>query len=163
MQEKIRKIEKRVEELFNEADIKYCGKKYFFNTHIKKVKELALKIAENHKVDREVVVLGSLLHDLGYIYEPSNHNNPIYAREIMEEFGVDDEVIKRVCKIVENHKKCEAPDIETRIVQLADKLSHLNIDFLRMIKKIKKDDFENWFNKKLKTLEICLKKNIKKL
>jgi len=32
-----------------------------------KVKELALKIAENHKVDREVVVLASLLHDIGYI------------------------------------------------------------------------------------------------
>ena len=100
-----------------------------------KVKELALKIAENHKVDKEVVVLDSLLHDIGYIYEPNNHENPIYARKIMEEFEIEDEIIKKVCKIIENHKKCGARDMKTRIVQLGDKISHLNIDFLRMMKK----------------------------
>ena len=81
----------------------------------------------------------------------------------MEEFEIEDEIIKKVCKIIENHKKCGARDMETRILQLADKISHLNIDFLRMMKKIKKDNFGDWFNKKLKTLEICLKKNIEKL
>jgi len=42
----------------------------------------------------------------------------------MEEFEIEDEIIKKVCKIIENHKKCGAQDMETRILQLADKISH---------------------------------------
>lgn len=168
MQEKIQKIENRVKELFDEADLRYCGEQYFFKYHITVVKGLALELAKNRPVDNEILTLACILHDIGYIYDPTNHTNPDYARKIMEEFNVEAGVKDKVCSCIAIHEKSE-PDAcaknlgisaEAGILQLADKLSHTNPNFLRMMKKNKKQDFEGWMLIKLKKLEMCLKENI---
>jgi len=160
MQKEIQKIESLVKRLFDEADIRYCGEKYFFNNHIDKVKKIALELTKNQKVDKQVILLSCILHDIGYIYNPNNHTDPSYAKKIMKEFCIDDNTIKKVCYCISNHEECTGNIIEARILQVADKLSHLEIGFLKMMKKIKGDYFINWLNTKLEKLELCLKKNI---
>lgn len=163
MQREIQEIEDRVERAFDKADIRYCGEKYFFNSHINKVKQIALELAKNQEADRRVVLLSSILHDIGYIHTPNNHTDPIHARKIMEEFNINNNVVEKVCYCISNHEKCNDGVLEARILQLADKVSHLDIKFLKMMKKVKRDRFADWLDIKLGRLEECLKKNIEKL
>lgn len=98
--------------------------------HIERVWKLSKKIAENEKVDSEVLQLGALLHDIA---DPKFHDGDEtlalkISRDFLESQLVAEEIIEKVLFIVQNisfKNRGEAPEnlsLELKIVQDADRL-----------------------------------------
>ena len=56
-------VKNKIEEYKNNSDDHYD----FWNEHIKYVYEESLKLADEYNADKEIVALGSLLHDIALI------------------------------------------------------------------------------------------------
>lgn len=98
--------------------------------HIERVWKLSKKIAENEKVDSEVLELGALLHDIA---DPKFHDGDEtlalkISRDFLESQDVSEEIIQKVLFIIQNisfKNRGEAPEnlpLELKIVQDADRL-----------------------------------------
>ena len=98
--------------------------------HIERVWKLSKKIAENEKVDSEVLELGALLHDIA---DPKFHDGDEtlalkISRDFLESQDVSEEIIGKVLFIIQNisfNNRGEAPEnlpLELKIVQDADRL-----------------------------------------
>ena len=98
--------------------------------HIERVWKLSKKIAENEKVDSEVLELGALLHDIA---DPKFHDGDEtlalkISRDYLESQDVSEEIIQKVLFIIQNisfKNRGEAPEnlpLELKIVQDADRL-----------------------------------------
>lgn len=95
--------------------------------HSSRVRDLALKIARKEGGGLFVIELASLLHDIDD-WKFSKANPTARARRLLEELGVAQETIRRVCHIIENvsFKGAGVRDRmktkEGKIVQDADRL-----------------------------------------
>lgn len=115
---------------FVKSELKYAegGHDWF---HIERVYNNTLLIAEQENVDKTVVILAALLHDIA---DPKFHNGdetigPKIACKFLFEQNVDDKVIEHVIAIIENMsfkntfetgKKFTSKELE--VVQDADRL-----------------------------------------
>jgi len=99
--------------------------------HVVRVRNTALKIAKEEKVDLYIVELASLLHDIAdhKFYDGDRTVGPKIAREFLENLGVDNKVIEHVINIISNmsfHKSIDGKTLftskELKVVQDADKL-----------------------------------------
>lgn len=104
--------------------------------HCIAVSELANEMAEHCDVDREIVITGALLHDIGYA-RSNSVKHALIGAEMAREFGLDG----RIVDIIERHigagipkeeseelglpKKDYMPkSLEEKIVAHADNLTH---------------------------------------
>ena len=98
--------------------------------HIERVWKLSKKMAENEKVDSEVLELGALLHDIA---DPKFHDGDEtlalkISRDFLESQDVSEEIIQKILFIIQNisfKNRGEAPEnlpLELKIVQDADRL-----------------------------------------
>ncbi len=101
--------------------------------HIERVYKNALLISESEKVDKTVVALGALLHDIA---DSKFHNGdetvgPKKAENFLSSEKVSPEIIEHVIKIIENisfkggHKNQKFHSKELDVVQDADRLDAL--------------------------------------
>ena len=101
--------------------------------HIERVYKNALLISESEKVDKTVVSLGALLHDIA---DSKFHNGdetvgPKKARKFLKSQNISEETIDHVVKIIENvsfkggNKNQEFHSKELEVVQDADRLDAL--------------------------------------
>lgn len=106
----------------------------FWEDHIKYVVKNAKDLAEKYQADKEIVVLGALLHDIAM---PSNigprEEHHIYgakiADELLTKYNYPKEKIERVKKCVLNHRgsKDLAPTtIEEECIRDADVMAHFD-------------------------------------
>lgn len=99
--------------------------------HVERVFKIATFLAEEEKADVELVQVGALLHDIGWIVgKPHNENGAKLAREILEEINYPEEQIEKVARIVLYHDldfKNKLETLEERIVWDADKIEILGI------------------------------------
>lgn len=105
-------------------------------THIPSVVRLSKKLTKSHpEADKNIVILGAWLHDSGHIWDgdgsyPNVQDHAVTgekkAREILENFGVDELIIEKVSHIVRSHRNRDvAPQtIEAKIVAAADSAAH---------------------------------------
>lgn len=72
------------------------------NDHIIRVYNLATKFAENENVNKEIVGLAALLHDVDdyKLVGKENSEKQINAKRIMNKFKIDDKVKKEVLSII---------------------------------------------------------------
>jgi uncharacterized protein len=102
--------------------------------HANRVRNVAVKLAQNENADRLVVELAALLHDVGdrkVIHETENDSS--IARGFLESQNVPTEVINQVIFIIDNQdfgknidtKTTENLPIEFQVVQDADRLDAL--------------------------------------
>lgn len=155
----IEKIEREVEESFNESDISYCGFMWFYKNHLCVVKDIALRLAEVLGADKKIIHLTSILHDIGYLTDPENHveSGIKESKLIMKKHGIGDEIIDDVLYCIKFHDKLEVPaTIEARIIQFADALAYTDPGFLSSMKKIKGENFDKFLEKKRKKLKWVL-------
>jgi len=145
------------------------GLKENVRRHCIVVAELALKIAESagrrgYKVDKEAVLLGSLLHDIGRAITHDPFEHFLRSAEILKAEGLDEKIVK----IAERHfsaginaeeaKKLGLPEknylpesLEEKIVSFADNLTFGSTvrDFENFLRRLDKIDSENpqlrWF------------------
>lgn len=105
---------------------------YYLERHVNEVERWAKKILEI-KVDanREVVLLGVWLHDIGQLigYKEIDHaiNSEIEARRFLGEKGVEIGVIEKVAHCVRAHrcKDIQPNTLEAKIVAASDSASHM--------------------------------------
>lgn len=101
--------------------------------HIERVYKNTLLISESEAVDKMVVSLGALLHDIA---DSKFHNGdetvgPKKARQFLKTQNISEEIIEHVIKIIKNvsfkggNKKQEFHSKELHVVQDADRLDAL--------------------------------------
>ena len=145
--EEVKKIITDVSEDYkSQAEDKYD----YWNEHIKYVYEEAIKLADKYNADREIVGLGSLLHDIALVKKVGDRkdhhiNGEILAREVLESFDYPDDKKERVLKCVLHHRSSRnAVNNEELCVADSDILAHFdNIPML----------FDLMFNAKKMSLE----------
>jgi len=105
--------------------------KEFNKIHAKTTIECAVTLAEGKKIAVEILELAGWLHDIGKIMNSDNH--PQYSLELLEkeEFEIDEKL--KDCIL--NHGTAGNPQSEeAKIMQIADKVSMINPEFLELIK-----------------------------
>lgn len=171
--------------------VEMLWKKYRLPENVRKhslaVSELALKIAEcfeknGYEVDREAILFGALLHDLGrsITHDPFQHF--IKSAEILRAEGFEEKIVK----IVERHfsagitaeeaKKLGLPakdyipeSLEEKIVSFADNLTFGAVvrDFESFMKRLDQLDRQrpelSWFTASTRVRAIKMKEEIEKL
>jgi len=98
--------------------------------HIYRVWQTSLYIAAREKVDRDVVQLAALLHDIGdwKFHDGDESVGPRLAREWLQSLAVDENIIDHVCTIIANLSfkgadvKAAPLSAEGQVVQDADRL-----------------------------------------
>jgi uncharacterized protein len=99
--------------------------------HVGRVLRTATFLAEQEKADLELVQVGALLHDIGWVVgQPHHENGAELANEILKEIGYPEERRERVVKIVLHHDldfRDKLETLEERIVWDADKIDILGI------------------------------------
>ena len=99
--------------------------------HIERVYKNALLISENEKVDRFIVQLGALLHDIAdaKFYDGDESIGPKKAREFLKKQYVDEDIIIHIENIIlfisyksslDTSKKFTSPELD--VIQDADRL-----------------------------------------
>lgn len=78
--------------------------------HVERVYALALKLAKDENVNKDVVALAALLHDVDdyKLFGEENAKNLTNAKKIMRQNGVDAQISAQVCDIIANmgYSKC---------------------------------------------------------
>ncbi|MEM0022689.1 MAG: TIGR00295 family protein [Archaeoglobaceae archaeon] len=175
-------LPKLVEEIWD----KY-GLENSVREHCKKVAELAMKIAERAekngaRIDKEAILLGALLHDIGrsVTHDPFQHF--LKSAEILRKEGIDEKIVR----ITERHfsagitakeaKELGLPEkdyipltIEEKIVSFADNLvfgSEIR-DFKSFLERLDKIDSVNpglrWLTEKTRERARKMKEEIEAL
>ena len=104
----------------------------YWNEHIKYVYEESLSLADKYNADKEIVSLGSLLHDIALINKVGDRkdhhiNGEKIAREVLTNLNYDNDKKERVLKCVYNHRSSKnATSIEEICVCDADVLAHFD-------------------------------------
>ncbi|MCB0452019.1 MAG: HD domain-containing protein, partial [Aequorivita sp.] len=101
--------------------------------HIERVYKNAMLISETEKVDKTVVVLGALLHDIAdsKFHGGDESVGPKKARQFLNSQNISEETIEHIIKIIENvsfkggNKHQEFHSKELGVVQDADRLDAL--------------------------------------
>lgn len=111
--------------------------------HAKTIIKIALILAENKNVDKDILKIAAWLHDIGKIIEIKDHAK--HSLEIIEKNFVINEKLK---DCILNHGSDDTPKTEEgKIIKQADKLCILNPELVNILikynfKKIKEEDIE---------------------
>jgi len=117
------KIRKRSEEFFRHS--------HHSKSHVERVYNLAVRIAEEENADLDVVKAAALLHDIARAMEDEGKieehavEGAKMARKVLEEVNFPKEKIDKVIHCIEVHrfaKGAKAENLEARILQDADRL-----------------------------------------
>jgi len=115
--------------------IEYFGGDIRRINHALKVYGFAQAIREGEKIENkdtiDVIDLTAILHDIGILEAERKHNSnsgkfqelegPAIAKHIMQEIGVDSDVVDRVCYIIGNHHSYQKiDDVDFQILVEAD-------------------------------------------
>lgn len=121
-------IEDKASEFFNDVNPAHDW------NHVKRVQNLAEKLAVEEDADLDVVKASALLHDIGREKEDdgeiSNHAKwgAKKAEEILEGLGFEDEFIGKVQHCIRSHRYSKSPEpesLEAKVLSDADNLDAL--------------------------------------
>lgn len=119
------------EKIENEED------KDFLIIHSFSVVQCSLILAEDKNIDKNILEIAGWLHDLGYIINKEDHAK--HSLEILEK---EYEINEKLKDCILNHGSDGKPETsEGEIIKVADKLSCLNPDLVKILVKysLKKD------------------------
>ncbi|WP_051285288.1 HD domain-containing protein [Aequorivita capsosiphonis] len=131
--------------------------------HIERVYKNALLISEEEEVDKTVVALGALLHDIAdsKFHDGDETVGPKKARQFLKTQNVSEEIMEHIIKIIENvsfkggNKTQSFTSTELEVVQDADRL-----DAIGAIGIARAFNYGGFKNRKLYDPEIAPKLNM---
>lgn len=127
-EEKIAEIRSEAKKFFNKVDPSHDW------LHVKRVENIAEKILEKERANRDIVKISVLLHDIGREKEDSGEIDEHAewgaekAQEILEEKEVDKNKIERIKHCIRSHRYSTGPEpqtIEAKVLSDADNLDAL--------------------------------------
>ena len=137
----------------DEAEDKYD----FWDNHIKFVVQRSLELAEIYKANKELVEIGSLLHDIALMSKVGtkadhHENGALIAVEFLTKLGLNQAKIDRIRNIILHHRSSKnAENIEETCVCDADILAHFDSANNIIINAIKRgktpEDIRPWLMK----------------
>ena len=156
----INEVEKYVKEqikIYKESSLDHYD---YWNEHIKYVYNESLKLAEDHNADKEIVILGALLHDIALINKVGKRkdhhiNGEIIARDLLTKLNYDNVKKERVLKCIYNHRSSKnTTSIEELCVSDADILAHFDnipmlFNYAYNINKISLNEINEWIKESL--------------
>ncbi len=137
-----------------------CSKKVldpeWFLLHSKLVVEMALILAGNKNVNKEILEIAGWIHDIGYSIETKEHAK--YSIELLKDYELDEKL--KDC-ILEHGSDGNPKTKEGEIIRIADKACIFNKDVISLIIKggIKEKDIN--FLKKMSSKGLELLSNFK--
>lgn len=146
----LRKIVKTIREQVIEEFRSLPGKSWVVNRHLLVVEKFANQLCDLYKkANREVVLLGVWLHDVGRARK-SSIDHDLYgaeeARRILKKYNLPEKKIKLVAEVCRAHrcKDIKPKNLEAKILATADAMSHLVDAFyiLLIFRRHWGDDFE---------------------
>ena len=137
MSEIVNKMRQEIIRRSNEFEEKTKGTKEEYNIyreHIQYVYKYAVLLSQNKMIDKEIVELSALLHDISMTdstLDRSKHNeySSVIAKELLRQEGYPEEKIESVKKCILNHSSKKASyrtTEEENILVNADGLSHFD-------------------------------------
>lgn len=137
--EKLQKLEQRVKDLYQEGNPNRAEwANWLADNHVFVVADYATELAKKYGANEELARVAALLHDIADVKmkrNDSTHEEESLrmARELMQEAGYDEEVIRLVVDDAIRYHSChgdERPEsVEGKILATADSLAHLKTDF----------------------------------
>lgn len=122
---KIDKVEEKASEFFDNVNPAHD---WF---HVKRVENLALKLAEKEDADREIVKVSTLLHDIGRknedegVIEDHSSWGAEKAEKILSELDFETEFVEKISHCIDSHRYSKAPEpatLEAKVLSDADNL-----------------------------------------
>ncbi len=141
---KIQLTKEKAEEIFNNSlgEIKDDKSREFLKVHVPAVKSTCIILSENKNLDRDLLIIASWVHDIGYSINEKKH--PEESLKLLEEkYGFYINETLKDCIL--NHGAKGIPKTnEGRIFQIADKISLFDKEILSLFLKniSNKDDFD---------------------
>ena len=155
MKQTIKNLEKKIKDLYyNPPKIKSNADpkrkeflKNFWDYHVAKVMEESMKMAEKYGGDKEVVYIGAMMHDVGFIYSKTRHSvvGAVKAYSILLKNKFGKKIAREVSNIALTHQcKHEFPNtIEEKIVATADAIAHFSPAYYLGLSVIAKEDYKD--------------------
>ena len=126
--ENLQSLIKNLEVMVKEKMLPLDGTAHSYS-HVDRVVKIAAFLAEREKADLELVQIGALLHDIGWVLgQPHNQTGAKLAAEILKEIKYPRQRIQRIVSIVLLHPldfKDKLSTLEEKIVWDADKIDLL--------------------------------------
>jgi len=124
MDKRLVKIRKLVEKKFNQEDWQY---------HMLPMIKNALRLGKIYKVDKNLVELAALMHDIGRAKDGDKKNHHlvgvVVAAKILKNFKYDAKIIKEISDCIESHRSSKGPKPKTmlaKIIANADAMAHFD-------------------------------------
>lgn len=150
MDKRLVKIRKLVEKRFE---------KEHWRLHLVPMIKVALFLAKIYKVDKKIVELAALMHDIGLTKNINSRDHHLVgipiASKILREFEYDEKTIAEICHCVESHRSARGPKPKTLIAKIianADAISHFDAFVSLIYYRSKKHSFEEttkWVKEKI--------------
>jgi len=150
MDKRIIKIRKLVQKKFDKEDWQY---------HMLPMIENALQLARIYKINRDIVELAALLHDIGRAEKGDDAEHHIVgvpiAKKILKKFNYDQKIINKIEHCIESHRSLRGPKPRTilaKIIANADAMAHFDVLPVLIYYRGKKHNFEEtikWVRKKI--------------
>ncbi len=138
----IKEAEKIVKKTFSKVKNRVDREHYLI--HSKHVSETALILASKKKVDKNILKIAGLVHDLGRTINSKDH--AIHSVKFLEKKGYELSETLKDCIL--NHGSLKIPKSEEgKIIQMADKVCFFNPEVINLIiksnnKKIQQNDID---------------------
>ena len=102
----INELKQYVKKRFDEADMKAYNEAYYFDNHLIHVFNIADKLQKKYGGNKKVILISSLLHDIGLLEDSNikNHekNGAVFAKEFLKN-KLDKKEIESICNCIECH------------------------------------------------------------
>lgn len=150
MDKKLIKIRRLVEKKFNREDWQY---------HMLPMIKNALQLAKIYKVNKNLVELAALMHDIGRAKKGDKKDHHLagipIAKKILEKFNYDQKIINQICHCIESHRSLKGPKPKTllaKIIANADAMAHFEVFSVLIYYRGKKYNFDEtikWVREKI--------------
>lgn len=161
---KIKELEKELKKLYyNPPKSKLNAEprrreflKNFWTYHVMPVAETSRKMAIKYGGDKDIVHIGALMHDIGFIYSKQKHDvvGAVKAYNLLVKKGFSQKMARAVSNIALCHRcKQEFPEtIEEKIVASADAIAHFSPAYYLGLSVIANEDYKDLVKNNFKKL-----------
>jgi len=121
--------------------------KNFWDHHVLAVKEASQKMVVKYGGDKDIVYIGAIMHDIGFLYSKQKHDvvGAVKSYNMLVKNGFSKKMARAVSNIALCHRcKAELPKtIEEKIVASADAIAHFSPAYYLGLAVIANEDYKD--------------------